>query len=334
ASPCARASATGMSRLDDGGAAVPALALAPLDGSVVIGYADGSTAVWPLDQPAFAPPRAGPKGDGAVRRIQFDSTGQIAYLSCDNGLVAAPLLMPPAVPLKIPGERVVVLADAGRDRFAAVRGGQLCVRLVPTEAVKKPPPVKGPDRFSLCPPRLEAIPGGLRPDYPVMDSNPTFVAWHPAGKLLWGSADGTITAWPGTGPKPEMVTKEHKGAVRAWTVSGWDFVTGDEKGSIGYWPNPATAPGTYWNGTAAVTQLALASWGLDLAVADATGGLSVWDLGQGRRVFEVKRPVPVQVMSYGPSDDLLLLADGKGVEVWWITELAKSGAKPPAPKIP
>src|SRR5262249_3752999 len=173
ASPCARASATGMSRLDDGRAAVTALALAPLDGSVVIGYADGSTAVWPLDQPAFDPPRAGPKGDGAVRRIQFDSTGQIAYLSCDNGLVAAPLLMPPAVPLKARGGGWWVLAAPGRARCAAARGGRLCAPLAPTGGGKKPPRVRGPDRFSLCPPRLEAIPGGLRPDYPVMDSNPT-----------------------------------------------------------------------------------------------------------------------------------------------------------------
>ena len=35
----------------------------------------------------------------------------------------------------------------------------------------------------------------------------------------------------------------------------------------------------------------------------------------------------VEAMCFGPSDDLLLIADGKGVEVWWLPALAK--AKPP-----
>ena len=74
-----------------------------------------------------------------------------------------------------------------------------------------------------------------------MDANPTFVAWHPGGKLLWGSANGTVSAWPATGPKPEVVTKDAQGAVRAWAVNGTDFVTGDDKGGIGYWPRKAAA---------------------------------------------------------------------------------------------
>jgi hypothetical protein len=327
----------GTSRLDDGPAAVTALALAPLDGAAVIGYADGTTLVWPLDQPTFENPHPGPKGDGAVRRIQFDTTGQLAYLTCDNGLVVAPLLMPPAVPLKITGERIVVLADPTRDRFAAVRGGKLCIRYVPTDLAKKPPAVKAPERFALCPPKQEVLPAGLRPEYPLTEPNPTFVAWHPAGRLLWGSADGAVYAWPGAGPKPEPVTKEHKGAVRAWTVNGADFATGDESGGFGYWAKRATTPVMYWNGTAPITHLAFASWGLDLVVADAAGGLSVWDLARGKRAFEVRRPAPVAAVSFGPSDDLVLIADGKGVEVWWTRELAKGlppKATPPKPKLP
>ena len=87
----------------------------------------------------------------------------------------------------------------------------------------------------------------------------------------------------------------------------------------------------YWNGTAAVTHLAFASWGLDVAAADAAGGVSVWDMATGRRASEVRRPVPVTVLSYGPSDDLLLLADGKGVEVWWIPAMMKPTPPPVQP---
>src|SRR5207247_2360944 len=85
-----------------------------------------------------------------------------------------------------------------------------------------------PEKFALCPPKQEAIPAGLKPEYPLLDPNPTFLAWHPGGKLLWGSPDGTVTAWPGVGPKPETVTKEHKGAVRGWTVTGAACATGVE----------------------------------------------------------------------------------------------------------
>jgi hypothetical protein len=323
---------TGMSRLEDGPAAVTALALLPLDVGVVVGYADGTTAVWPLDQPASMPPWVGPRGDGAVRRIQYDDTGTLVYLTCDNGLVASPLAMAPAAPLKIPGERPAVFTEPTRDRFAAVRGGKVCVRLIPTDAARKPPPAKAPERFALCVPKLEVLPSGMKPDYPVMEANPTFVAFHPGGKLLWGAADGAITAWPAAGTRPEVITREHKGAVRAWASNGTDFATGDDKGMIGYWPAKAAEPVMLWNSTFPVTHFAFASWGRDVAVADAAGGLSVWNPGAKRREFEVKRPAPVSVLSYGPSDDLLLLADGKGVEVWWIQALVKKSRETIPPR--
>lgn len=320
----------GMSRLEDGPAAVTALAVAPLDVAVVVGYADGTTAVWPLDQPSFTPPWAGPRGDGAVRRFQFDDTGTLAFLTCDNGLVVAPLMKPPAAPLKIPGERPVVFTEPYRDRFAAVRNGRLTVRLIPTDVARRPPPPpKATDRFALCVPKMEVLPSGMKPDYPVLDHDPTFVAWHPAGKLLWGAPDGTITAYP-TGPKAEVVTREHKAAVRAWAATDRDLVTGDDKGMVGYWPDRAAKPAMVWNSTAAVARFAFATWGREVAVADAAGGLSVWDLGANRRAFEVKRPAPVPALSFGPADDLLLLADGKGVEVWFIPELRHDQKRPAA----
>lgn len=44
-----------MSRLDDGPAVVTAMALSPRDGAMVIGYADGTTLIWQLDQSSFEP---------------------------------------------------------------------------------------------------------------------------------------------------------------------------------------------------------------------------------------------------------------------------------------
>src|SRR5439155_8820253 len=256
----------GMTRLEDGPAAVTALALAPLDGSAVVGFADGSTLLWPLDQAAFEHPRTGPKGDGAVRRIQFDATGRIVYLTCENGFVAAQLYNPVAHPLKIPGERVVVLTEPKGDRFAAVRANQLLVRYVSTDLVKNPPAVKAPERFVISPAKSEVLPAGLKPEYPVPDANPTFLAWHPNGLLLWGRPEGTIRAWSGSNGKADDVTKEHKGAVRAWAVNGTDFATGDDKGGLGYWRNRSLTPVMYWNGSAAITQLAFASWGVEVVV--------------------------------------------------------------------
>ncbi|MBX9623622.1 MAG: hypothetical protein K2X82_07390, partial [Gemmataceae bacterium] len=76
---------TGRSRLDDGPADVTALARAPTE-EVVVGYADGSTRIWPLDQPAFDAPRPGPTADGPVRRITLDPAGRVAYLATPRGL--------------------------------------------------------------------------------------------------------------------------------------------------------------------------------------------------------------------------------------------------------
>ena len=317
----------GMTRLEDGPAAVTALALSPLDGWAVVGFADGSTRIVALDQATFEAPRIGPKGDGAVRRIQFDGTGRIVYLTCENGFFAAQLYNPSAHPLKIPGERVVVYTEPKGDRFAAVRGTKLLVRYVPTDLVKNPPAIKATDRFVVSPPKSEVLPAGMKPEYPVPDANPTFLAWHPNGQLIWGKADGAIRAWSATNAKLDDLTKEHKGAVRAWAMNGTDFATGDDKGGIGYWRNKAAKPTMYWNGSAAITQLAFAGWGAELIVADAAGGLSCWDVAIGKRVFEITRPTPVTAVSYGPADDLLLLPDGNGVHVWWIPALIAKSKK-------
>ena len=83
------AAKNGMSRLDDGPAEVTSLAIAPRDDTVAIGYADGQTRLWLSDHPTFEPPTPGPRADGPIRRIQFDSTGRFLYLTCPGALIAA-----------------------------------------------------------------------------------------------------------------------------------------------------------------------------------------------------------------------------------------------------
>jgi hypothetical protein len=313
----------GMTRLPDGPAAVTALAVTPHGGETVVGYADGSTWAWRLDQPAFDPPRVGPRGVGPVRRIDFGPTAEVAYLTCDTGLAVAGFRTPrPAV--LIPGHPVAAIPEPGRERFAAVRGDKLIVRNVPMGLVKEPPASRVKGGVVTPTPKEETQPANSRPELPAPGT--TFLAWQPAGKLVYGSPDGTITAFP-TGVKAVPLGRIHKAPVRAWAAGPvWpDFATGDENGVVGVWPDKA-APYTLRAGAVAVTQLSFSWCGGEVAVADAAGAVSVWNLPTRSKVFELVRPTPV-VLAYGPRADTLLLADGKGVEVWSLPELAaRAGA--------
>lgn len=313
----------GMSRLDDGPAVVTAMALSPRDGAMVIGYADGTTLIWQLDQSSFEPPRPGPRGDGPVRRIEFDSTGTIVFLHGSRGVVAAALNAPPRTPVEIPGELVAVFPKPTAERFAAVRSGRIRIRYLPITLVRKPPSSGAMNGFVRTGPKDEAIPAGTRPEI-VSPTKPTFAAWHPAERLLVGGPDGRITAWLPTGGQAPTTIRGHSAAVRTWaTGPNWpDFATGDDRGFVGYWPDKSLSPQPLKTGDAAVAQLAFSPCGGELVVADAVGALSLWNLPSRTREFEVKRREPVAAVAFGPQDDILLVADGKGVEVWWLPELA------------
>ena len=313
----------GTSRLDDGPAAVTALAVAPTDGAVVVGYADGTTRLWPLDQPTFETPHPGPRAAGAVRRIAFDPTGTTAYLTCDRGLAVAPLRAP-RVSLVVPGDAVAVFPEPGRERFAAARGSRLSVRYVPLDLLKNPGG-RAANGLVVSAPKDETIPLRTPADTPLPPR--MFLAWHPAGRLLVGSAGGTILGVLPSGAVGDVVSRDHRAAVRAWAAGPArpDFVTGDDDGFVGFWPDGSPSPTKFRTGTAPVTHLALSPGGGAVAVADAAGGLSVWNLAGGVCVAATQRREPVAAVAWGPTDDLLLVADGNGVEVWSLPEALVGG---------
>jgi hypothetical protein len=309
----------GVYRFDEGPDDVTALALSA-DGTVLIaGYKNGSTRVWRLDQPTIDPFSIGPRADGAPTRIRFDGTGAVVYMTCGGGTVAALWNDPPQAPVKIPGEHLAAFPSPTGERFAAVRGNALVMRYVPTELVKKPPG-KGPG-FTVTAPRQEVQPIDVKAQL-GSPGRLTFLAWHPTGQLLGGTPDGTVFTWGASGPGASLATRDHKGAVRAWAASPatWDFATGDDRGAVGLWENKAMKPRTFTAATGAITQLAFSPTGWRLAVAEPAA-IRVWDFAANRATVRVSR-VASQV-AFGPHDDLLLLSDGKTVELWHLDELAK-----------
>ena len=302
----------GTARLPDGPAEVTALGVAPDGSETLVGYADGSTWAWRLDQPTFEPPRVGPRGVGPVRRVTFAPAGDFVYLGGDTGLSVANFRAP-RVTLHLPGAHAAALPEPGRERFAAVRADRLVVRAVPTALAKEPPPARVKAGVVTATPKDETPAVGIRADVPAPGL--TFAAWHPTGKLLTGAPDGTVTTFPPT-PKAARL---HRAPVRAWAVGPtWpDFATGDDAGVVGVWPAGGAAPYPLRVGSAAVRQLAFGPCGGELAAADAAGVITVWNLPAREKVFEAKRPAPPAI-AYAPRADVLLVSDGKGVELWWL----------------
>lgn len=311
---------TGSARLDDGPDDVTALALSPIDGSVLVGYADGSTRGWRLDQPAFEEPLPGPRADGAVRRITPDPAGRVVYLHTDAGLTAAALRTPPRNPVVLPGDPAAVFFEPDRDRFAAVTDGRVRVRYLPLGLIAVPPPGRAVGGFVRSVPQDEVLPLGVPPAPAPLPGKPTFLAWHPAGRVFCGQPDGAIVTWNGASPRPAEVSREHRAAVRAWAAAParGDFATGDDAGWVGYWPNRSAFPLPFRAAGAAVRCLDFAPCSGDLLVADAGGGVAVWDPAAVVKRWEVRRPGPIAAAAFGPADDVILIARGRAVEVVWL----------------
>lgn len=315
-----KAYSDGVYRFEDGPDEVTALGVSANGATLLVGFKNGTTRVWNFDQATIDPFNPGPKCDGPPMRIEFDNTGNVVYLTCKGGMVAAHWNAPPEVPVKIPGDPLAVLVSPKGDRFAALRGNALLVRYVPTALLSKPPPT-GAKGFLTSLPRDETIPIDTRATL-AAPLRPTFVAWHPTGKLLAGQSDGSVVTWGATGPGYTITAREHKAAVRAWAASPatWDFATGDDKGVVGVWENKAMKPRTFTASQAAIRQLVFSPSGSHLAVVDGGGGVSVWDLFETQSILKITR-VGAKV-AFGPNDDLLLLSDGKAIELWSVSELA------------
>ena len=318
-----RAKKNGSSALEDGPADVTALALAPDGNSLGIGYADGSTRIWPLDQRAFDDFLPGPKADGPVSRVQFDSKNQFVFAHGPMSVVAAPRNGPSMTTAKLPGFPVAIAPepDGERIRIAAVRNN-LQLRLVATTFLQNPP--KGKEKGYAVPGKTDEItPAGLKD--PAKPPATTFFAWTPGDKLLAGQPDGSILVWSNA-LKSEAASRDHKAAVKAWAScpATGSFATGDEQGAVGIWSakggNPTVTPAVL---SAPITGLSFNATGSRLILSDGSGWLVIWDVATAKAVHRVKRPVAIKAMAAGPTDDVILIAAGKTVEVWWLPELVK-----------
>jgi hypothetical protein len=331
-----RARRNGSSALDDGPADVVALALAPDNTTLALGYADGTVRQWPLDQPTFEAMLPGPKADGPVLRVQYDAKNRLVFAYTAAGVVAAPRAGPPPAPARIPGTPVAVAAEPAGDRlrFAAVRGNLIVYRTLADAFILKPPvQAKGkPDPYTT--PTLaakgdtgdEVIPPGTSADpaKPGGAAPLTFLAWTPGGKLLAGQPTGTIAVWDAT-MKPEPPVSDHKAPVRAWAGCGvtGDFATADDQGTLAVWSAKADKTKVTSVFATPVTGLSFNTTGTRLLVTDSTGWVVIWDVAAGKAVYRVKRPAAPRAAAYGPTDDYVVLSAGKTAEVWWVPELVK-----------
>jgi hypothetical protein len=319
----------GFSALDDGPADVTALTIAPDNNTLGIGYADGTTNLCLLDQPTFDSILPGPKADGPVTRVRFDTSGRFVFALTPTGAVGTTRTGPFVAFAKVPGSPIAIAPDlvGDRVRYAAVRGNTIQHRTLATAFIQRPP-AKAKDMgvsYALPGKGDEVVPPGSGPDQPKPGGGPgpTFLAWTPGGKLFAGQPDGSIAIWSNA-MRPEAPSRDHKAAVRVWadcSTTG-DFVTGDDQGHIVWWPYKGGKP-TVWTiaEKTPITALAFSPSGARLMIADAAGWLTLWDVADGRALRSAKRPAPVKVMAFGPADDVLILGRGKSVEVWWVPRL-------------
>jgi hypothetical protein len=316
-----RARKSGSSALDDGPDNVTSLALSPDGKLLAVGHADGAVRMWPLDQATFDPYLPGPKGDGAVSRVQFVAGGRFVFAHTATGAIGAPVARPPAAPAKLPGTAVALAPelDGDRLRFAAVRNNLLQFRTIRDAFIDAPPPGKG---FTLPGKGDEVIPAGAPKDGSKV-AGPTFLAWSSGGRVFAGLSDGTVNTWAAM--RPEAPSRDHKSPVKAWadSPSTGDFATGDDAGNVGIWGAKGGKPVVSSVLATPVTNLSFGPGGTRLAVTDATGWLVIWDVREAKAVHRVKRATPLKAVALGPGDEFVTFAFGKTVEVWRIADLVK-----------
>ena len=142
---------------------------------------------------------------------------------------------------------------------------------------------------------------------------------------MCGAPDGNIVGWSAAHRNSPSITRVHTAAVRAWAntpgelafKAGIDFATGDDAGFVAVWRDKAMAPervkACAGGGHACGVQL--------VGRAAHRRGRGRWPDAMGHR--EHRDGIAREASGAGEGgrvgtwDDVLLIADGKGVEVWW-----------------
>lgn len=318
----------GVSRFEDGPANVTAMAAMPGE-TVIVFYADGSSRIWDFHQPAFEPARLGPRTPSAVRRAVLDPTGDFLLLTCDTGLAFQPMKPPRRAALFIPGEFGGAFFEPNRDRFAVVRNDRVVVRYLPMDMMKNAPEPRARNGFVTTLPTDETIPlFAPAPGFASPGGKPSFLAWHPGGRLIAGRPDGTISSLAVGGLlSTPFISNEHRAAVRAWDLSpNGDFAFGDADGFVGYWPSRTTKITKFRAGESAIQSVAFNACGGEVAVLDESGRTGLWIPESGKKLYEVRLARRGGVLAYG-REDVLLIATGSGVVAWWLPELERRAAE-------
>jgi len=324
----------GHARIEDGPADVTALALIPGRSTLLASYADGTSRHWALDRPTIEDWRPGPTVEGSVKSIRFGDGGKTAIFAGAQGSVIVPLDSPPLAPLRIAGE-ILAIAPAKakeRDRMAVLRGNRILVKLLPAGLPQKPTgtAING---FTLLTTKQETQDASYRVDL-TPPAKLTFLAFHPTGLLMGGQPDGSVITWSQKGPfKVENTT--HKSPVRVvlHSPNGTDFALGDDHGLVTLWQNRTLLPTRHAMLTSTVTALALASSSQRLAAGNAAGQITIHDVKPPAEVGTLKVQGAVKALAFGPDDDSLIVAVGRGIEIHMLDSVIKK-APPPSPAPP
>lgn len=135
-----------------------------------------------------------------------------------------------------------------------------------------------------------------------------------AGRLVTGSASGTIAVWrTDTGAVLTSWTAA-PGAVTALAVDGNQVASGDGQGAVAVWDLATGARLTELRGAGRINALAFAGGRLVAAGAD---GLTVWDVATGRTLWDKDLAVTAVALSgdsvvAGGKDGKLTLFNGDG----------------------
>ena len=75
--------------------------------------------------------------------------------------------------------------------------------------------------------------------------------------------------------------------------------------------------------TKPVAALSMGATGRLVAAADSSGNVAMWETESRSAAATVRRDGAVKALAFGPDDETLFIAVGKGIEVWTVAALKK-----------